>query len=399
MKILAVLPYAPSLIRVRPYNLLRKLARRHDITLLIVGARPPDDELVSLWEITDRVHFIPMDRPGIAVSCLRAAILGEPLQAAVHRTGAVRTSLAQLLADDRFDVVHVEHLRAAFVEPWLPRDLPRVFDAVDSISLLWERTKQSSHSAMRRAIAAMELQPTRRYEARLMSAFDEVAVTSPEDAAVLQGMAPAAPITVIPNGVDLDYFRPIDGPREEKTVVFSGKMSYHANVTGILHFVERVLPLVRAAVPDVRLRIAGSQPPPEVQTLANDPAIEVTGQLPDLRPAIGGATAAICQVIVKVGVQNKILEAMAMGVPVIASLQGAVGLEAAPGQALLVGADPSEFARHTVAVLTDAPLRNRLIEAGRRYVERTHRWEVMADSFEALYLRAVARHTPRVQSV
>jgi len=231
-----------------------------------------------------------------------------------------------------------------------------------------------------------------------MSAFDEVAVTSPEDAAVLQGMAPTAPIAVIPNGVDLDYFRPINGPREEKTLVFSGKMSYHANVTGILHFVEQVFPLVRAAVPEVRLRIAGSQPPPVVQALANDPAIEVTGQLPDLRPAIGSATAAICPVIVKVGVQNKILEAMAMGVPVIASRQGAVGLEARPGEELLVGADPAEFARHTIAVLTDASLRTRLTAAGRRYVERTHRWDVMADNFEVLYRRAEARHASRAQS-
>jgi glycosyltransferase involved in cell wall biosynthesis len=392
VKILAILPYAPSLIRVRPYNLLRALARRHELTVLIVGTRPPASDLMSLWDITDQAYFVPTDRLGVAWSCARAVCLGEPLQSAVHRTPSARTVLTQILSENHFDAVHVEHLRAAFTEPWIPSDLPRVFDSVDSISLLWERTRQSSHSAVRRSIAALELQPTRRYETRLMSQFDEVAVTSPEDAAIFQTMAPTAPITVIPNGVDLEYFRPLDGPTEEKTLVFSGKMSYHANVTGILHFVQQIYPRVRAAVPDVRLRIAGSNPPTSVLALAKDPSIEVTGLLPDLRPAIGRATAAICPVIVKVGVQNKILEAMAMGIPVVASRQGAVGLEARPDEDLLVGNTPEEFARHTIAVLTDTSLRARLAANGRRYVERVHRWDAMASAFETLYLRAMDRH-------
>ncbi|MFN8637430.1 MAG: glycosyltransferase [Chloroflexota bacterium] len=393
MKILVALPYAPSLIRVRPYNLVRELARRHEIGVLIAGPAPTSSELDDLYTLADTVEVVSTSALGMGLSLARAALLREPLQAAVNRSAAAGQRMVQLLHHGLYDVVHVEHLRGSFLEAWMPPETPRVLDAVDSISLLWERTRRASLSRKHRLIASLELGATRRYEARMMARYDRVAVTSPEDADALRQLAPAAPLTVIPNGVDLDYFRLRGSLVEPATLVFSGKMSYHANVTAALHFVRDILPRVRQAVPNVRLRIVGNEPPPAVKQLAADPQIEVTGYLDDLRPAISSATVAVCPVTVKVGIQNKILEAMALGVPVVSSALGARGLTARAGRDLMVADDDDRFAQHVIALLKDDLLQARLASAGRQYVERAHSWPAAVDAFERLYQAAIGART------
>lgn len=272
----------------------------------------------------------------------------------------------------------------------MPPGLPVVYDAVDCISLLLLRTLRSSHSLSQRLIAALEMRRTRAYESHLLTQVDRAAATSSEDARALEMLRPGARVTVIPNGVDLEYFQPLAGPRERATIVISGKMSYHANVTATLNFAHHVFPVVRALHPEARLRIVGANPPPSVCALARDPAISVTGYLGDIRPALGSATVAVCPVTVKVGIQNKILEAMAMGLPVVASSVGAEGLRFEPGRDALVATRWPEFADLVCRLLADEDLRRRLGSAGRRYVEQNHRWSDAATRLEELYRDAIA---------
>ncbi|MCC6177953.1 MAG: glycosyltransferase [Chloroflexi bacterium] len=389
MRILTALPYAPSPIRVRPYYLLRELSQRHEVGVLIAGSPPTPEELAELQTVAADVYVAAATRARMVWNCARAGWRGEPLQAAINQSPGAGELLARLVREGTYDVVHVEHLRAAFLEGWLPSSVPRVFDAVDCISLLWERTLRVSHSVRHRLIAAVELHRTRAYERHLLGRFSRIAVTSADDAAALARLRPSAPLAVVPNGVDLEYFRPSGTPPEPATLVFSGKMSYHANVSAALHFVREILPRIHTMMPDARLRIVGSNPPPVIRNLAGDPRITVTGYLEDLRPAISTAMVAVCPVTVKVGVQNKILEAMALGVPVVATEAGAAGLAAVHGQDLLVASDPASFACHVIALLQAPSRRERVARAGRRYVETRHRWSSAACAFENLYRMAV----------
>lgn len=396
MKVLFVVPYVPSLIRVRPYHFVRELTRQgHAVTVLAASIGPSEADADALRSVAERVEVVRVRGTESMGSCLIAALRGQPLQAAVSVTPALRRRLRDLLAEQAFDVVHIEHLRAARLVHDLPGTLPRLYDAVDSISLLLERTLRSSHSLRQRAIAVAELQRTRAFEGRVISAFDEAIVTSSDDAEILARLAPGAALEVVPNGVDQDYFRPLpaSSPRQAGSLVFSGKMSYHANVTAILHFVRTIWPLVRAQRPDARLTIVGSSPTAAVRDLARDPSITVTGEVSDLRPYVGSAAVAVCPMVVKVGIQNKLLEAMAMETPTVATRIGAMGLAAQPGSDFLVADSDDEFARHVVALLGDEDRARQIGRAGRRYVEQQHSWDAATRRLVELYARAAVKRT------
>jgi sugar transferase (PEP-CTERM/EpsH1 system associated) len=394
MKLLFIAPYVPSPIRVRPYQFLRELTRRHEVTIVATGSQAADAEAAAeLNSWNAQVEVVPLQLRTALRSCGFAVVRGDPLQAAVCDSPELRQRVAAVTARQSFDLIHVEHLRAARVHQILPREIPRVYDSVDCISLLLERTLLRSHSPRQRLVAAVELARTRRFEASVLGHFNATVVTSADDAQALKALAPDAPIDVIPNGVDLEHFQPGDAPPEPATLVFSGKMSYHANASAVLHFVHDILPLIRAARPDVRLRIVGSNPPAAIQALGRDPNITVTGHVPDMRQALSGATLAICPVTVKVGIQNKVLEAMALGLPVVSSRVGAQGLQATEGQDFLVADDAAEFAQLVCRVLDEPDLQHRLSRAGRHFVERHHRWDAIARQLEAVYMRVGALAT------
>jgi polysaccharide biosynthesis protein PslH len=389
LKILFVLPYIPSLVRVRPFHFVRELAQRHEVTVLATSARSEAAHAETLRAFCRHVEVVPLRAPASAWSCAVGALRGEPLQAAACRMPELERRLNDLLGRHRFDLVHVEHFRAAYVAPLIPWNVPTVFDSVDCISLLVERTMGSSHSVRQRLLSRLELARTRRYEARILQQFDRVTVTSPDDAMALRELSPGAEVRLVPNGVDLDYFQPTPATPEPATIVFSGKMSYHANATAALHFAREIFPLIRAERPDARLRIIGSGPPAGIRALARDPAIEVTGYVPNMRDALGSATIAICPVTVKVGIQNKVLEAMAMQIPVVCSRAAAEGLLATPQRDLLVSDGARDFAQQVIRLLGDPARRGELGRAGRAYVEAHHRWDAAAAQLEAVYSEAI----------
>jgi glycosyltransferase involved in cell wall biosynthesis len=269
-----------------------------------------------------------------------------------------------------------------------------VFDSVDSITLLFERVLQAGPTWSSRMRAKLDLARTRSYEGRLLERFRRVLVTSPHDRDTLATLAtiPAADhrLIVLPNGVDLDYFIPMDLPREPATLVFTGKMSYHANVAAALDLATQVMPLVWQQLPEARLNIVGKDPTAELLALTTDPRITVTGTVPDMRPYLAQATAAISPMRYGVGIQNKVLEAMAMATPVISTPQAVSALQVQAGQEALVAGAPEAMAQAVVSLLTDPALRQRTGQAGRRYVETHHDWRLAAAKLETLYQEVIA---------
>jgi sugar transferase (PEP-CTERM/EpsH1 system associated) len=390
-------PYIPSHIRTRPYNLIRALVKLgHQVTLLTAAGTSLDEqeqaEGLRGWGI--RVEVFPVPPIRSLGNCLRALPTSEPLQAVYSYHPTMERRLDELLQKEKFDVVHIEHLRAARLVRAV-EGTPTVYDSVDCISLLFEQAAQRGAQMRSRLMTALDLARTRRYEARLLTQYDQVVVTSQRDKDALKELAhrylPSetrlAPVTVVTNGVDLEYFQPKEKsrPRDSRTVVFSGKMSYHANVAAVLYFAQEVLPRIWAKDPNVRFQVVGKDPPETVRQLATDERIEVTGTVDDLRPYLAQATVSVCPVPYAVGVQFKVLEAMAMGTPVVCTSAAFAGLDAQEEKEALVADEPEVFAAQVLRICSDSALAERLAMVGRRYVEAYHSWGVGAQRLVATY--------------
>jgi glycosyltransferase involved in cell wall biosynthesis len=200
-----------------------------------------------------------------------------------------------------------------------------------------------------------------------------------------------APISVIPNGVDLDYFQPPAGPQgaPSNTLVFSGKMSYHANITMAHYLVHEIMPLVWSQRQDVQLTIVGKDPPREVMAFAGDDRITVTGTVPDVRPYLQQASIAVAPLRYGAGIQNKILEAMACGTATITTRQALAALNALEGRQILVADDAPAFAAAIVSLLGDVERRQAVAAAGLDYVQQHHNWSHIVKKLEGVYRSAI----------
>jgi len=400
LRILFISPYLPSLIRVRTLNLIKYLAQRgHRITLLAL--EPPGEErrngLDALQEWCHKVRTVPLPRWQTLMNGLQAIPSSTPFQAAYSRSPQMTQLIRQTQAESAFDVTHIEHLRGAELA-WAIQDLPTVFDSVDSITLLFEKLLRSAPTWRSRLLAVLDLARTRRYEGHLLDRFSRVLVTSPKDGNALTELSSARDgderLVVLPNGVDLDYFSPLDTPRDPETVVFSGKMSDHANVAAVLDLATKIMPLVWERLPEARLIIAGKDPVSEVAALANNQRITVTGAVPDLRPYLARATVAVAPMRYGVGIQNKILEAMAMATPVVTTPQTLASLQVQIGRDILVADTPRLIADAVANLLTDRGLWQQFSQAGRRYVESHHSWDTAAEKLETIYREAMIETAP-----
>jgi polysaccharide biosynthesis protein PslH len=402
MRILMITPYPPSAIRVRPLHVLRGLVRRgHEVSLLCPVHNPGEaEDLEALRPFCADVTGVPTGRSAALRACLQALPSSLPLQAAYELSPQLVAAVRATIAAGGFDLVHIEHLRAAQVVLAATEGLsevpPLIIDAVDCISLLFERALRGSPSLGSRVTALLDLARTRRYEAAYSDRFANVIVTSPEDAWAIQtlrtqfGLPAAPPPQVVANGVDTDYFAPCAAPREEATLVFSGKMSYHANHAAAMFLLSAIMPLVWRDRPEVRVIIAGANPGPAIRAYDANPQVEVTGYVPSLQPYLARATLAVAPIRYGVGIQNKVLEAMAAGLPVITSPQATRALSASPGRDLLVAEDAPGFAQQVLAAL-DSPQRCAALGArGRQYVLRNHSWESRIAALEESYIAAGA---------
>ncbi len=388
MRVLFITPYVPSPIRVRPYELLRALAAAGMEPTIVCAATPDDsaaiDRLRRLGFVT---HAVPVATHERLMATATGAWRGLPLQAAYGAVAPLAHRIRDLLAHESFDLAHIEHLRAAALRPLL-RDLPVVYDAVDCISLLLERTRRAGPDLRSRIIAAVELRRTRRFERRICTSVAAVAVTSREDAAALRSLAPESAIRIVPNGVDLERFAPPCEPRAPNAIVFSGKLSYHANVAAARRLIDGIMPRVWAQRPDTEVWLVGSDPPRSLMSHTRDPRVVVTGRVPEVATYLQSATIAVSPLRYGVGVQNKVLEAMATATPVITDRQCLAALDATPGRDLLVAGDDQQFAELALALLHDAAMRDRIGNAGRAYVEKAHRWSESATRLINLYAQA-----------
>ena len=397
MKLLWILPYTPTAIRTRSYHLLRSLfARGHELTLAVVWENEADQsQLAELEKQGIRVIGQGLTQAQALVNLVGAFWRGEPLQSRYSWSVGLARQLAVLLSSEAFEAVHIEHLRGAMYGRLAQRAVAYqglttrvVWDSVDCISLLFEQAAHGSHGLFGRWVTRLELPRTRRAERQLVHGFDKTLVTSANDKIGLERLSGQSlpQVLVLPNGVDTAYFFPDDTPKASAEIVFSGKLSYHANLTAALHLVQQVMPYIWAEQPETSVVLAGKDPSRELLKLEQaDPRVRVTGTVDDLRPYLRRATVAAALVPYGAGIQNKVLEAMACGTAVVGSPQAAAALKITPGREMLVVEGAQAQAKALLQVLTNTRLMAQLATAGRAYVEAQHDWNKIAAQLEGIY--------------
>ncbi|MFL5707180.1 MAG: glycosyltransferase [Ktedonobacteraceae bacterium] len=413
MRILFVTPYPPSRIRVRAYGFLSQLHQQHEVT--IVAQCASERDMADIYALRRQGYEVIEVQESRRQAVLRGGLAlcsSLPLQVAYARSASLTQTVQRLCLEHTFDVIHVEHLRGIASMESLARTHPLVWDAVDCISLLSKLAMKAGPSLSVRAVARLEYKRTQRYEARMLDQLPHVLVTSQNDRDAMIALcrtslydrasnddALGRGIRVVSNGVDLEYFRPTQQERRRFNLVFSGKMSYHANVATALYLYQQVMPLIWQQRPEATLTIVGSNPPKVLQALTSDPRVEVTGYVDDLRSYVGRAEIMLSPMVYSVGIQNKVLEAMALGTPVIVATKAAAALDALPGQDLLVAGSAQEFAEAALRLMSDAELRTSLSQHGRNYVERHHNWKVLTDQLVDVYKRASSAYTKEKDAI
>ena len=401
MRILFMTPNPPSRIRVRSYGFLKHLQREHEITIATQWAT--ERELADVEALRAQGFKTIALQESKWQETLRSGLAffsSLPLQVAYARSWRFKQTVQQLYSEGAFDVMHVEHMRGIASLEGMISAYPLVWDAVDCISLLCEQTKKAGANMPVRSVAFIEHQRTRRYEARLLRQLRHVIVTSERDRQVMLDILrdvtgddgeQKVRIGVLPNGVDLEYFRFWQHERQPYNIVFLGKMSYHANVATALYLGRKIMPLIWRHRPEATLTIVGSNPPGSVRDLEIDGRVEVTGFVDDVRPFVQHAGVMLCPMMYSVGIQNKVLEAMAMGTPTVVTSQVAASLKAYPEFDLLVAHTAQEFADSGLRVLEDAGLRAALSYRGRAFVERHHNWSTVTNQLVDIYQQANLR--------
>ena len=390
------IPYPPEKgDKIRSYNLLKALAERYTVH---VGAFIDDQ---ADWQHVESVRRLcggeicirPLNPSSARLRCIRALLTGEPLTVEYYRDKALakwishlsgRRSLAGVFAFSSSMGQYADKVQ-------LMPGAPRVMDFCDVDSDKW-RQYAESHSRSLSLVYAREARALAKLESSYVRQFDSSLVISDAEASILKSVAGEAQnrVHVVPNGVDTDYFDPslrFANPFESgsRTIVFTGAMDYHANVDGVRWFATEVLPAIRDEVPSAAFAIVGSNPTADVTDLVRQPGVLVTGRVPDVRPYLAHAAVVVAPLRLARGVQNKVLEALAMARPVVATPNAVQGIPGAAEAGVWIATDAVSLAGAAGGLLKtgcDAA-------AGRRFVLQRFGWSQQLDSFCELFARPV----------
>jgi sugar transferase (PEP-CTERM/EpsH1 system associated) len=378
-------PYPPDKgDRIRTFHVLRSLAPRAAVHLACLADEPPAEEAIAaLRAYCERLAVVRLGPWSRWPRTVAALALGRTATVGAFASPALSATLRRWARQTRF---HAALASASSMVPYLRRtelrDVPAVIDLVDVDSEKWldyARVDRGPKAWLYRT----EGHRLRRLEQGLPDWARAVTVVSEAEAALYRGFQPTDRVHAITNGVDLETFRPVPGT-VERGVVFVGALDYRPNVDGACWFCQEVWPAIRRRDPEATLSLVGRRPTDAVRRLGREPGVEVVGQVPDVRPYLAGAAVAVVPLRIARGVQNKVLEALAMGKAVVASPPALEGLRAVPGVHALSASTPAEWAGQVSRLLDDEHLRRQFGSAGRRYVEEHHRWETCLEPFGKL---------------
>jgi polysaccharide biosynthesis protein PslH len=390
------LPYPPIKgEKIRPLQILKYLAQRYDVHLGCLS----DDSLDAQYIDTIRsmcrdTHVAPINRKVAKLRCLRGFMTGEPLSLSFFRDRGLTRWVRDVVETVRPSVIFVNSGNMAPYVLDLPKRETRICDLADVDSEKWRAYADSTSGPMR-LVYRREWRKIGALERRIADKFDVASFVSEAEASLFARLIPdcAAQIRGVSSGVDHRYFDPASAhdpvfDTELPTYVFTGTMDYPPNVDAVAWFATEILPMIRRTVSTAQFYIVGSRPCATVKRLAQFEGVFVTGQVRDVRPYVAHATAAVAPMRIARGIQNKVLEAMSMGKPVVVTSGALEGIEGVPGEDVILADSVEEIAAACCRLATSAD-GVAIGAAARTRIVRDYEWSARLRQFDDL-LRPVA---------
>ena len=381
--------------RLRTFNLLKHLASRHEITF-VCRYHDGVDEFDPQQLEAAGIRTVVVPHPVLKKAGLRfyftllANVLSRyPYVATSHHSAQLIDVIKSLVEKDGFDLIHCEWTPYAInVKPFLPA--PSVVVAHNVESMIWRRNFEIEKNPLKKAYIYLQYKKMEQFEREAFSLFTRVVAVSDQDKALIDQWAPEDQSTVVPNGVDIDYFRSSGLSQKPHSVVFTGSLDWRPNVDCMLYFLDEIWPLVLQTFPNASFTIVGRRPTRQLQDrMKNEHSVKLTGTVDDVRPYIEKASVYIVPLRIGGGSRLKILEALSMRKAVVSTSIGAEGLTVIPDRELLIADEPEDFAKAIAGLFQDPALCDRLGSSGHKLVEKHYQWKALANKLEEVWLQAL----------
>ncbi|NLF00021.1 MAG: glycosyltransferase [Anaerolineales bacterium] len=399
-----VLPYPlDSGAKVRQYHMLRHLARRHEVTL-VSFSRPddPPSATAHLAEICQAVYPVAMRRSAWRNVCagVRGVLTGQPIVVTRDEIGEMKATIRRLVQQTGFEVVHADQISMAgygqFAAQVSGAHRPKtLLDAHNAVYVLSRRMAETEPGKILRIVMQREARAFTRYEAAMCRSYDALltvtqedqehllALFAPDERDGLAGKFATVPICVDPAQVPMVT----QGDGHPPTILHLGTMFWPPNISGVLWFAAEVLPRIHEQIPEARFVVIGKNPPREVESLATDPRVQVTGYVDDLLPYLEQTDVFVVPLHAGSGMRVKILDAWLWGLPVVSTPIGAEGIRVQNENNILLAESAAAFAQAILRLLRDRTLNRELRENGRAWVESHYGWQSVYERVDRVYTR------------
>lgn len=373
--------------RIRVLNLVLNLNKVHNVTFVCFRSNPSDDIGIEyLRNVGIEVIAVVPNRRALSFVI---SLLKKPITVAKYYSSNMSREIGSLIESRNFDVIHFEMLHTGQYIRELPRRVVSLLDQQNVDSVIWRRLAETEQCLVKRAMFYWQYKSFRRFERDLCKEFNKCLCVSSEDATALKTICPSASVEVIPNGVDPEYYKPLDVAEDDNHLVFTGSMDWQPNEDAVVYFCERILPLIKSEFPKVKFYIVGSNPTARVKRLGNIDGVVVTGLVDDVRPYIASASVYVVPLRIGGGTRLKILQALSMKKAVVTTSIGCEGLKVRKDLDLLIADDPDLFAKEVMRCMKDSNLRRTLGENGRRIVLNDYDWKVIASQLNHVLNEAI----------
>lgn len=375
MKIFYITPRVPFPIdkgdKLRAFYQIKYLSEKHDIYLFSLdenGVFTPHNN--PLFDYCRKITVVKLSRPQILINLLMGIFSGVPFQTSYYYSNKIAKDIRKSIKEYNPDIIYCQLIRTAKFVQGISH-IPKVMDYVDVISKGLERRIEKSNLLLR-LLLRWELKRAIRYEATVNKIFNEKIIITDEDKNLLP-FHDKNDIKVIPNGIDMEFFHPIESEKK-CDVLFSGNLSYPPNVVAAEFLINEIMPLVWDKKSDVSVTIAGAAPKSRVLSLASE-RVKIIGWTDDIRENYKIAKIFIAPLQIGTGLQNKLLQAMAMKLPCVVSELTAKGVTNGYCDFMLVAKTNEEYAQYILRLLSDQEFANTIAEKGFSYVTDHYNWK------------------------